>query len=65
MGELHGATWVYLIHPVAVKVSDINAGAPLRTPRWEWRPEAHSKIVKLGPYMGGTEPIAGPKAIVE
>jgi hypothetical protein len=37
-GELHGATWTYMIHPVAVKVSYIKAGAPLHTTGWEWGP---------------------------
>jgi hypothetical protein len=64
-GEIHGVTWGYLIHPVAVKVSWIKAGAPLHTPGWEWHPSAPGKVVKLGPYMGTTEPTAGPKAIIE
>src|SRR5208282_3225475 len=63
--EIHGATWGYLIHSVAVKVSYIKTGALLHTPGWAWRPNASGKIVKLGPYMGATEPNAGPKAIVE
>lgn len=64
-GELNGLTWAYLIHPVAVKINWIKAGAPLHTPGWEWHPSAPGKIVKLGPYMGTTEPRAGPNAIVD
>ncbi len=62
-GDLHGATWGYLIHPVAVKVSYIKAGAALHAPGWEWHPSNPSKIVKLSPYWGTTEPTAGPKAL--
>lgn len=64
-GELHGATWAYLIFPVAVKVSWIKAGAPLYTPGWAWRPSAHIKVVRLAPYMGATELKAGPAALTE
>jgi hypothetical protein len=64
-GELHGALWMYNLPPVAIKVAYIKKGARLNAPGHPWHPDKPSKIVKLGPYIGATEPIAGPRAIVE
>lgn len=63
-GELHGAVWLYLLHPVAVKVHYIKAGAKLHAVGHPWHPSRPGKIVKLSPYMGATEPNAGPRALV-
>jgi hypothetical protein len=62
--ELHGAIWLYLAQPVAIKVSYIKAGAPLHTPGYPWHPERPGKIVRLSTYLGGTEPNAGREAIL-
>jgi hypothetical protein len=59
LGELHGASWLYLVHPVAVKVHYMKAGAPLHVVGHLWHPNTSSKIVKLSPYIGGTEPVSG------
>jgi hypothetical protein len=63
-GELHGAMWMYNLSPVAIKVAYIKMGARLNAPGHPWHPSKPTKIVKLGPYIGATEPIAGPKAIL-
>lgn len=63
-GELHGAAWLYLVHPVAVKVHYIRAGATLHPVGHLWLPSRPSKIVRLSPYLGATEPDAGPGALI-
>ena len=64
LGELHGAVWLYLLHPVAIKVGYIRAGARLHLVGHPWHPSKPSKIVRLSPYLGGTEPNAGPGALI-
>lgn len=61
---LHGAAWIYKIHPIAIKVAYIKAGAPLRVPGYRCHPNAPGKIVKLSPYRGATEPVAGRGALI-
>ena len=63
-GELHGAMWMYNLSPIAIKVAYIRMGARLNAPGHPWHPSKPTKIVKLGPYIGATEPIAGPRAVV-
>jgi hypothetical protein len=63
--ELDGATWGYRIHPVGIKVHWIRRGAPLRVSGYAWHPSTSGKIVRLSPYEGATEPIAGPKAWID
>jgi hypothetical protein len=63
-GELHGALWMYLVHPVALKVAWIKAGARLHVLGHPWHPSRPGKIVKLSPYLGATEPDAGPGAVL-
>jgi len=63
-GELHGAAWLYLVHPVAVKVHYIKAGATLHAVGHPWHPSRPGKIVKLSPYLGATEPDAGSGALI-
>jgi hypothetical protein len=63
-GELHGALWLYLIHPVAVKVGYIKAGARLHVVGYPWHPSRSRKIVRLSPFEGATEPNAGPGALL-
>jgi len=62
-GEIHGITWLYLIHPVAVKVSYIKRGARLYVPGDRWNPASGNTVIRLSPFMGGTEPIDGPEAL--
>ena len=64
-GDLDGALWLYLVHPVAVKVGYIKAGAPLHVVGHSWHPSRPGKIVKLSPYSGATEPDAGPGALIQ
>lgn len=63
-GELHGALWMYNVPPVVIKVAYIKKGARLNAPGHPWHPDKPSKVVKLSPFVGATEPIAGPKAII-
>jgi len=48
-----------------VKVGYIKAGTPLHVVGHPWHPSRPGKIVKLSPYMGATEPDAGPGALIE
>ena len=64
-GELHGAVWLYLVHPVAVKVGYIKGGARLHVVGHPWHPTRPGKIVKLSPFKGATEPDAGPVALIQ
>jgi hypothetical protein len=63
-GELHGLIWLYLIHPVAVKVSYIKSGAPLYVPGDRWHPLSGKTMIRLSPFKGGTEPIDGLAALL-
>lgn len=63
-GELHGAVWLYLVKSVAVKVGYVRAGAPLSLVGHPWHPSRPGKTVKRSPYFGGTEPDAGPGALL-
>jgi hypothetical protein len=63
-GELHGALWMYNLSPIAIKVAHIKTGARLNAPGHPWHPNKPSKVVKLSPYIGATEPVAGPRAII-
>ena len=63
-GELHGALWMYNLSPIAIKVAYIKTGARLNAPGHPWHPNKPSKVVKLSPYIGATEPVAGPRAII-
>lgn len=58
-GDLHGALWLYLVNPVAVKVAWIKADARLHVPGYPWHPSRPGKSIKLSPYLGATEPDAG------
>lgn len=62
-GALHGAVWMYIVHPVAIKVGWIEAGKPLCLLGNKWHPSSPSKIVKLSSFEGGTEPKAGRQAL--
>jgi hypothetical protein len=64
-GELHGAVWMYNLSPIAMKIAYIKTDARLTAPGHPWHPTKPSKVVKLSPYIGATEPIAGPKAILQ
>jgi hypothetical protein len=56
--EVYSAMWMYLGHPVAVKVCYLKAGTPVRAPEgFPWHPTRQRKIVKLSPYKGDTQPI--------
>ncbi len=63
-GELDGATWLYDICPVGVKVSYIRGGSPLYVRGDSWHPSRPRKFIRLSPFHGGTEPKAGSKAIL-
>jgi len=63
-GEIHGAIWLYLIHPIAIKVGYIKAGQPLYLPGHPWHPSKPGKIVKLSSFSGATEPLAGRRALL-
>jgi hypothetical protein len=60
--RIDGALWMYMVHPVAVKVAYIQAGAPLRTPGNLWHPSKGGKVVKLSVLAGasGRNPKKGP-----
>ncbi len=56
--EVHSAVWMNLVHPVAIKVCYLKAGAPIREPPgFPWHPARQRKIVKLSPYKGDAEPL--------
>jgi hypothetical protein len=61
--ELDGLTWLYLVHPVAVKVSYIKPGARLHVPGHQWNPMNGETIIKLSPFKGATEPVDGSRAL--
>ncbi len=61
-GELHGAVWSYQFRRVLVTVMYIKAGASLKMVGYPWHPSRPSKIVKLSPDVGSSEPDAGPGA---
>ncbi len=63
-GQLDGATWLYQIAPVGVKVSWIRTGVPLELTGPYWHPSRLRKVVFLAPFEGGTEPSAGPEALL-
>jgi len=54
--------WLYRIHPIAIKVAYIKAHAPLYVAGYPWRPNMNRDLVRLSPYMGMAEPLAGPVA---
>ena len=59
-GEVQSARWTELRHPVAIKVSYLKPGAPLRpAPGEPWHPDRQRKLVRLSPYGGEALPIAG------
>ena len=62
--DLDGVTWLYLIHPVAVKISWIRRGAALDVPGHRWHPRQGYGLVNLSPFEGATEPAAGPEALL-
>jgi hypothetical protein len=56
--EVYSALWIYLVHPVAIKVCYLKTGAPVREPDgFPWHPNRQRKIVKISPYKGDTQPI--------
>ena len=63
-GALHGAVWMYLVSPVAIKVGWVEAGRPLSLVGKKWHPSSPSKIVKLSSFDGATEPKAGRQALL-
>jgi hypothetical protein len=63
--EIHGAVWMYLVHPIAIKVGYIKSGANLYLPGNPWHPERQGKLVKLSRFFGATEPIGGETSFVK
>ena len=63
--EIHGAVWMYLVYPVAIKVGYIKNDASLYLPGSPWHPNKPGKLVKLSPFYGGTEPSGGRKAFLD
>lgn len=57
--ELHGAHWMYVAPPVAVKVCYIKAGAPLFCAGSQWHPSKGGKTIKLSPYTSEIQPHYG------
>lgn len=56
--EVLSAVWMYLAHPVAIKVCYIKQAAPVRPPEgFPWHPTRQRKIVKISPYKGDVEPL--------
>lgn len=54
--EVYSAVWMYLVHPVAIKVCYLKDGAPVREPvGFPWHPNRQRKIVKISPYKGDTQ----------
>jgi hypothetical protein len=59
-GAVQSARWTELRHPVAIKVSYLQRGAPLRpAPGEPWHPDRQRKLVRLSPYVGEATPVAG------
>jgi hypothetical protein len=59
-GAVQSARWTELRHPIAIKVSYLKPGAPLRpAPGEPWHPERQRKLVRLSPYVGEATPLAG------
>jgi hypothetical protein len=56
--EVQSALWVYLVHPVAIKICYLKANAPVVAPAGAhpWHPTRQRKLVKLSPYKGDTQP---------
>jgi hypothetical protein len=56
--DMHSALWVYLAHPLAIKICYLKAGAPVHAPpdAHPWHPTRQRKLVKLSPYKGDTQP---------
>lgn len=50
------AVWMYGVRPMIIKVAYIRSGAPFNTPGDPWHPAKAGKIVKLSPFMGGSNP---------
>ena len=63
-GEMHGVAWLYLVHHVAVKVHYIKSGATLHSVGYPWHPSRPSKLVRLSPYRGATEPDGGAGVLI-
>jgi hypothetical protein len=61
---LNSALWTYNLTPVAMKVAYIKNGARLYAPGHPWHPNKPTKIVKLGPNIVTTEPLAGSNALL-
>jgi hypothetical protein len=57
-GEIDAGVWLYRIHPIAIKVAYIKAGAPLFVAGFPWRPAMTRNLVRLSPYKGMAEPLA-------
>ncbi len=56
--EVLSAVWMNLVHPVAIKICYLKAGAPVKEPPgFPWHPTRQKKIVKLSPYKGDAEPL--------
>ncbi len=59
-GAVQSARWTELHHPIAIKVSYLQPGAPLRpAPGEPWHPDRQRKLVRLSPYVGETTAVAG------
>lgn len=63
---MHGAAWLYLVHPIAVKIYYIKVGARLHAVGHPWHPSRPGKIVPVEPVprcngarrrSGGSDPI--------
>jgi hypothetical protein len=54
---VQSALWTFLVHPIAIKVCYLKAGAPVKPPSdsYPWHPTRQRKIVKLSPYKGDTQ----------
>jgi hypothetical protein len=57
--EVQSALWVFLLHPVAIRICYLKANAPVRAPldSHPWHPTRQRKVVKLSPYRGDTQPL--------
>jgi hypothetical protein len=59
-GAVQSARWTELRHPIAIKVSYLKPGAPLRpAPGEPWHPDRQRRLVRLSPYLGEASPLAG------
>jgi hypothetical protein len=63
-GEIHGAVWLYNIHPVAIKVAYIKSGARLYVRGDTLHPNRPRKALRLTPYSSVAEPIDGARALL-